>query len=215
MTTKTKIIIAKCISFPVYFITMPISFVVGGVRGIVETWKMFIELDEKELKANIEKKRMSKKYDSRKYTKKHIKRVREYLTECMIELNNKAIMHDYDKIHNDQEKAMFDEYTPKLQHCTYGSEEYKSFLAGLKPALDIHYANNRHHPEHFENGIRGMNLLDVLEMVCDWKASSERHADGNIYKSIEINQERFGYSDDLKNLLKNTADFLIRKMGEK
>lgn len=29
MTTKTKIILAKCIAFPVYFITMPISFVVG------------------------------------------------------------------------------------------------------------------------------------------------------------------------------------------
>lgn len=54
MTTKTKIILAKCIAFPVYLITMPISFVVGGVRGIVETWKMFIELDEEELKANKE-----------------------------------------------------------------------------------------------------------------------------------------------------------------
>ena len=54
MTTKTKIILAKCIAFPVYFITMPISLVVGGVRGIVKTWKMFIELDEEELKANKE-----------------------------------------------------------------------------------------------------------------------------------------------------------------
>lgn len=53
MTTKTKIILAKCIAFPVYFITMPISFVVGGVRGIVETWKMFIELDEEELKSEV------------------------------------------------------------------------------------------------------------------------------------------------------------------
>ena len=135
--------------------------------------------------------------------------------KCIIELDHKAEMHDYDKIHNDKEKAMFDEYTPKLKHCTYGSEEYKSFLAGLKPSLDIHYANNRHHPEHFENGIRGMNILDVLEMFCDWKASSERHADGDIYKSIEINQKRFGYSDDLKSILKNTADFLVSKMEKK
>ena len=102
----------------------------------------------------------------------------------------------------------FDEYTPKLKHCTYGSEEYKSFLAGLKPALDIHYKNNRHHPEHFANGIKDMTLLDLLEMLCDWKASSERHADGNIYRSIEINQSRFGYSDEVKAILKNTVDFL-------
>lgn len=105
---------------------------------------------------------------------------------------------------------MFDEYSSNLKHCTYGSEEYKSFLDGLKPALNIHYANNRHHPEHFADGIRGMNLLDVLEMICDWKASSERHADGNIYRSIEINQSRFGYSDEVKDILKNTVDFLIQ-----
>lgn len=82
------------------------------------------------------------------------------------------------------------------------------FSPGLKPAIDIHYKNNRHHPEHFANGIKDMTLLDLLEMLCDWKASSERHADGNIYRSIEINQSRFGYSDELKDILKNTVDFL-------
>ena len=55
MTTKTIIILAKCIVFPVYFITMPISFVVGGVRGIVKTWKMLIEIDEEELKSEVSK----------------------------------------------------------------------------------------------------------------------------------------------------------------
>lgn len=54
MTVRMKIIIAKCISFPVYLITMPITFVVGGVRGIIETWKMFIETDEEELRSEVE-----------------------------------------------------------------------------------------------------------------------------------------------------------------
>ena len=102
-----------------------------------------------------------------------------------------------------------DEFTPKLKNCTYGSEEYKNYLKGLKTGLAIHYTNNRHHQEHFENGVQGMNLLDLVEMVCDWKAASERHADGDIYRSLEINQERFGYSDELKSILKNTVDFII------
>ena len=55
MTVRTKIIIAKCIAFPVYFLTMPITFIVGGVRGIIETWKMFIETDEEELRSEVEK----------------------------------------------------------------------------------------------------------------------------------------------------------------
>lgn len=150
-------------------------------------------------------------YDSTKETKLHIQKVSDYLDDCIFELSERQVSHDWDKIEDPVEKELFDTYTPKLKNCTYGSDEYKSFLEGLRPALDRHYLNNRHHPEHFENGIRGMNLIDLLEMICDWKASSERHSDGDIYKSIEINQKRFGYSDDLKNILKNTADFLVNK----
>lgn len=149
------------------------------------------------------------KYDSTKDTAAHIERVRFYLAKCITELAIRSTDHDKDKIDNLVEKKLFDEYTPKLKECTYGSSEYKNFLEGLKEGLSIHYANNRHHPEHFENGIKGMNLIDLLEMIFDWKAASERHADGNVYKSIEINQERFGYSDDIKSILKNTVDFII------
>lgn len=150
-----------------------------------------------------------KKYDSRKDTTKHIKRVGFYLKKCHAEIAKKARQHDYDKIHNKTEKKLFDEYTPKLKNCTYGGEVYKNYLKGLREGLNIHYANNRHHPEHFENGVQGMNLLDLVEMICDWKAASERHADGDIYRSLEINQERFGYSDELKSILKNTVDFIV------
>lgn len=150
-----------------------------------------------------------KRYDSKNDTRKHVKRVEKYLRLCRIELVKRGMRHDYDKIHNRTEKALFDEYTPKLKGCTYGSDEYKSYLEGLKEGLKIHYENNRHHPEHFENGIKGMNLIDLLEMICDWKAASERHADGDVYKSLVINKERFGYSDELYNILKNTVDFLV------
>ena len=149
-----------------------------------------------------------KVYDSTKDTLKHIKRVKFYIKNCVKELYKRAKLHDQDKIHNSIEKALFDEFTSKLKNCTYGSDEYKSNLESLKPALETHYLNNRHHPEHFINGISDMNLIDLLEMICDWKASSERHADGDILKSIEINQKRFGYSDDLKNIFVNTAIFL-------
>ena len=156
-----------------------------------------------------------KKYDSRKETRKHIKRVGDYLNVCKKEIVKRAKRHDYDKIHDSTEKSLFDEYTLKLKGCTYGSDEYKTFLKGLKEGLDIHYKNNRHHPEHFKNGIKDMNLIDLIEMICDWKAASERHADGNIYRSIEINQERFGYTDELKAILINTADFLIKNVIRK
>ena len=155
---------------------------------------------------------MEKSFDSKKETQKHIKRVGKYLKACRVELVKRGMRHDYDKIHNKTEKALFDEYTPKLKWCTYGSDEYKTFLKGLKVGLEKHYANNRHHPEHFANGIKDMNLIDLLEMICDWKAASERHNDGDIYRSLEVNQGRFGYSEELKGILKNTVDFLVGKV---
>jgi hypothetical protein len=57
----------------------------------------------------------------------------------------------------------------------------------------------------------GMSLIDLLELICDWKASSMRHSDGDIKKSIEINQKRFNYDDTLKQILLNTVSFLDNK----
>lgn len=43
--------------------------------------------------------------------------------------------------------------------------------------------------------------------MCDWKAASMRHEDGDIRKSIEKNTKRFNLSPQLVNILKNTALF--------
>jgi hypothetical protein len=146
-------------------------------------------------------------YDSDADTLMHIKRVNEYLIEASQELLTRAVFHDQSKLEA-TEKLLFDEMTPKLQKSSYGTDEYKAMLKDLKVALDHHYAHNSHHPEHYTNGIDGMNLFDVLEMLLDWKASSERHNDGDIYKSIEINKTRFNMSPQLVNIYVNTAKYL-------
>lgn len=147
------------------------------------------------------------KYDSREDTIAHIQNVKNFLTNICIRLDARATYHDQSKL-SDFEKDVFDAYTPKLKNSTYGSDEYKEFLKEMKVALDHHYENNRHHPEHFENGILGMNLIDIVEMFCDWKAATMRHADGDLIKSIELNKKRFGYSDDIEQIFKNTAKYL-------
>jgi len=76
----------------------------------------------------------------------------------------------------------------------------------MKPAVDHHYEMNRHHPEHFADGIDGMNLLDIVEMLCDWKAATLRHKDGDLRKSIETNAVRFKISPQLKRIILNTID---------
>jgi hypothetical protein len=50
-----------------------------------------------------------------------------------------------------------------------------------------------------------MTLIDLCEMIADWKAATLRHANGDIAKSLEINQKRFKYTDELKQILLNTV----------
>lgn len=140
-------------------------------------------------------------------TFRHIERVRNLLNQFASELLKRGELHDQSKL-TSPEVEVFAEYTPKLSGCTYGSDEYKSYLSAMKPALEHHYANNSHHPEHYENGVDGMSLLDLVEMFCDWKAASERHANGDIRRSIEINQSRFNITPQMAKIMNNTVEFV-------
>lgn len=145
---------------------------------------------------------------SKEQTLQHIALVQKLIGNAVTRLVVRAIVHDKSKLES-PEVEVFEEFTPKLAGSTYGSEEYEEFRKAMKPALDHHYAHNSHHPEHYPNGIRGMSLLDLLEMICDWKAATMRHNDGDILRSVEINQKRFGYSDELKEIFLNT----VKEMG--
>lgn len=147
-------------------------------------------------------------YDSRPDTYAHIAEVRDALLRLATDLIYRAHHHDRTKL-IEPELSIFNEYTPKLRDSTYGSDEYKAFLDSMGEGLAHHYRYNRHHPEHFADGIAGMNLLDIVEMLCDWLAATKRHADGDIYRSVELNQERFGYDDQVKRLLLNTLELLV------
>jgi hypothetical protein len=103
----------------------------------------------------------------------------------------------------------FDRVTPRLAESTYGSDEYKGFLADMGEGLRHHYAVNDHHPEHFDCGIKEMNLIQLTEMLSDWIAATRRHADGDIHKSIDQNAERFGYGDELRRILHDTVDAIL------
>lgn len=190
------------------------------------------------------------KYDSANDTIQHIKRVKELLFSAADELSDRGVAHDQSKL-KAPEKELFDKFTPKLKGSTYGSEEYKENLKGLRVALDHHYSENSHHPEHYELwkcptcgsvnrgkdtwkneagkrfckctggfaiyeceltdeekiiSLDGFDAFELMEMFFDWKAATERHDDGDIRKSIEINKERFSISEQIIHIFENTAD---------
>ena len=183
----------------------------------------------------IERKTMIEE-EVKKSTQVHINQVGLLIDRIIKELTSRLKHHDESKF-SDEEWPIFTKYTTKLKDCTYGSEEYKKYLSEMKPALDHHYAANRHHPEHFlmfecngcfkqyksqvnvcdicggsqfteRSDISQMNLVDLIEMFCDWMAATKRHADGNIDSSIEKNKERFGYDEIMEQIFHNTAHLL-------
>jgi len=141
--------------------------------------------------------------DPKADTFQHILNVSTILNGFISKLLERQTNHDLSKL-QDPEWPIFEKVTPQLAELTYGSPEYKKALEEMGPALEHHYANNRHHPEFHKAGIDGMNLFDILEMLADWKAATLRHNDGDILKSIAINKGRFGMSDQLTRILLNT-----------
>jgi hypothetical protein len=145
-------------------------------------------------------------YSARFKTMRHMETVRNYLQACIHELLCRAAAHDQTKLESPEVEA-FDAITHELRGMTYGSEEYKATLKKYQPAIDHHYHFNRHHPE-YHGTVEGMNLIDLLEMLCDWKAATMRHDDGNLHTSITINKERFQYGEQLAQIFRNTAIWL-------
>ena len=135
-------------------------------------------------------------------TKKHILRIQELLTHAAEELMARGRVHDASKLQS-PESEKFSKYDD-LSNIDYNSEEYWKQMKFLEAALKHHYAHNTHHPEHYANGIDGMDLFDVIEMFFDWKASSERHENGSMQNSIKANKERFKMSDQLTKIFENT-----------
>lgn len=143
------------------------------------------------------------KEDCIRDTKEHIVKVMVNIHKVSSKLDKRALNHDKSKLEQ-PELDIFVEYTPKLANTTYGSDEYKEHLKGMQVGLKHHYENNSHHPEYWENGIDDMSLLDIIEMLADWKAASERHGDGDMIMSLNINTKRFNISEQLHKILLNT-----------
>lgn len=142
-------------------------------------------------------------------TAKHIGRVQELIADAIRNLQARATNHDQSKLLEPELSAFARLKALDLSGMAYGSDEYRACLRAEKPAIAHHYAANSHHPEHYANGLDGMSLLDLLEMILDWKAATERMKDGgSIRKSLEMNRARFEISDQLYSILANTLSEL-------
>ncbi len=144
--------------------------------------------------------------DSREETLEHIHKVQARLHSIAIRLQQRGYAHDESKL-AEPEKSTLDAKANALAELRYGTPEYAAAMAAvdMQPFLTHHYAHNSHHPQHYENGIAGMSLLDIVEMLCDWAAAGERTKEGSIAQSLEVNRTRFDIDDQLFSIFVNTV----------
>lgn len=139
-------------------------------------------------------------------TMRHIRTIQGYMTQVGTEWLERTRRHDESKFSTIE----IDGYVgiaEATKGLTAGSKEYLDALEPYKKVIQRHYLMNDHHPEHFKNGVNGMNLIQVLEMFCDWIAAStdrEMHP----MQSIDAQCERFNIDAQLKQIIINTMDQL-------
>lgn len=121
---------------------------------------------------------------------RHSDLVSRYLRQLAAELELRAATHDMSKFSHDEFDG-FVRINRIARECEYGSPEYKQSIA-KENAVALHYSRNRHHPEYHEGGTEDMSLIDIIEMVADWKAASITYRQTALEKSLELQEERFG-----------------------
>ncbi len=136
----------------------------------------------------------------------HIKKVQLNMQEIVTKLGYRSIGHDESK-YTEAEYALVHNKA-RLNTTKYMSDAYKKLLEDVRPAIDAHVENNSHHPQYHENGINDMDIIDLLEMLADWKAACEDSVDGSLTQSLDKNVSRFNISEELESLLRRTSQTL-------
>jgi hypothetical protein len=139
-------------------------------------------------------------------TRKHQQRVQELLLSEVKELIDRAVHHDASKLDREELEPWqgMEELIEREGQVPYGSPAYEERMKIIEPMATRHYRLNTHHPQHYPGGVRDMDLLDVVEMLIDWKAASERG--GADTMSLEAALNRFKIDGLLGDVIRNTVE---------
>ena len=76
----------------------------------------------------------------------------------------------------------------------------------IQSAIKSHYENNDHHPEHFENGMYDMNIIQLTEMICDVFETLRENgvSQSDVHHHIEHMCNNYNIAEPLSSIIKNT-----------
>ena len=143
------------------------------------------------------------RYDSKNTINEHISHVRTYLFKVMSEIMMRSANHD-NSMMDPEEKRYLDEFIPVLSQNEPGSPEHKAALDQMLSGRDHHFQKNNHHLEHY-GSLSGMDLLDLIEWVCDQKAASMQDGNRNIVDRLNLYFKKYDFPVELIDMIHNTV----------
>lgn len=105
-------------------------------------------------------------------SKEHVERVAALLEDFAEVLRERAESHDK-SLGESPERELFERGYEVLENAEEGTGLYFDATQLISAGMEHHFLRNSHHPEHYPNGIYGMDLVDVVEMFCVWLAADE------------------------------------------
>lgn len=136
------------------------------------------------------------------YINSHINRVQNWINRFTGILFNRGKVHDKSKL-NEPEFSMWKKMDEEPRY-KYGTKEYNEKINRYKEVFNLHYQQNRHHPEHWSSFYSEMDLIDVIEMLCDWLGYKDDITIKEAEELVNIQCKRYGFNSTFQNLLYNT-----------
>ena len=143
----------------------------------------------------------------------HKKKVKERMLFLAKEIIKRAESHDDSKLKEPEINWLIE--MDKEPRVEYGSPEYFEKMKRWDKFFKHHYKNNSHHPAYYnEQGVYGMTIVDLVEMMCDVISYvSELH----VYQAAKIikeQKERFDIDEGITQILINTLNYYYAWVGD-
>lgn len=152
-------------------------------------------------------------------TRKHQQWVAEQLIACAKRLLDRAMTHDASKFSDIEREAYVGPvWELNTREVPYGSDEYKALTKQMGAGWEHHKANNSHHPEFWAivtpefagDPFSGMDLFDLMEMLCDWIGAAKRRGN-EPHLPLKGFEEKMGLGHQLGCVLRNTLGLMTRE----
>lgn len=120
-------------------------------------------------------------------------------------LRERAIVHDNSKITNQEE---FNALTGIIDEKSCLENASAQLTKFKQDSIRLHWQNNAHHPEHFED-YDEMSKLDRMEMCCDWMSRSLQYKSDLLSFVKTRQEERFHFSDTMFEEVYHYCEILV------